>query len=61
MSSPTVYTFHPLKRLGGIIIAKFVLPQAGERGATYVVRPVGVFDAEDQHVLGEPALSLPPM
>src|SRR5437667_5377544 len=28
MSSPTVVTFHPLKTSGGIIIAKFVLPQA---------------------------------
>src|SRR5215831_650967 len=28
MSSPTVQTFHPAKRFGGIIIAKLVLPQA---------------------------------
>ncbi len=35
MSSPTVQTFQPSKRLGGIIIAKFVLPQAlGNAAAT---------------------------
>ena len=28
MSSPTVVTFQPLKRSGGIIMAKLVLPQA---------------------------------
>src|SRR5689334_19842580 len=28
MSSPTVVTFHPLNASGGIIIAKFVFPQA---------------------------------
>src|SRR6185436_3586090 len=28
MSSPTVQTFHPSKPVGGISIAKFVLPQA---------------------------------
>src|SRR5271168_2965183 len=35
MSSPTVQTFQPLKAFGGIIIAKFVLPQAlGNAAAT---------------------------
>ena len=28
ISSPTVFTFHPSKPSGGIIIAKFVFPQA---------------------------------
>src|SRR5262249_23006309 len=35
ISSPTVQTFHPSKPLGGIIMAKFVLPQAlGKAAAT---------------------------
>ncbi len=35
MSSPTVQIFQPLKRLGGIIMAKLVLPQAeGNAAAT---------------------------
>src|ERR1700678_1873551 len=35
ISSPTVHTFQPSKPLGGIIMAKFVLPQAeGKAAAT---------------------------
>src|SRR5579884_1211386 len=35
ISSPTVHTFHPSNPCGGIIIAKFVLPQAlGKAAAT---------------------------
>src|SRR5579859_2282668 len=42
MSSPTVVTFQPRIDLGGIIIAKFVLPQAdGNAAATYVFSPSG--------------------
>ena len=42
MSSPTVQIFQPLKRLGGIIMAKFVLPHAlGNAAATYVISPSG--------------------
>src|SRR5271168_2529785 len=33
MSSPTVHTFQPSKPAGGIIIAKFVLPQADGKAA----------------------------
>ena len=33
MSSPTVVTFHPSKPLGGISIAKLVLPQADGKAA----------------------------
>ncbi len=37
MSSPTVVIFQPSYRLGGIIMAKLVLPQAlGKAAATYV-------------------------
>src|ERR1700743_447259 len=37
MASPTHHTFHPSKPLGGIIIAKLVLPHAlGNAAATYV-------------------------
>src|SRR6266567_3896289 len=37
MSSPTVQTFQPSKPLGGISMAKFVLPHAdGNAAATYV-------------------------
>jgi hypothetical protein len=57
MSSPTVVTSQPSKPLGGISIAKLVLPQAlgkaPRRSAS--CRPAD-FDAEDQHVLGQPAL-----
>src|SRR6218665_2095352 len=43
MSSPMVSTFHPVYSLGGIIIAKFVLPHAeGNAAATYVVSPRGL-------------------
>ncbi len=42
MSSPTHVTFQPSKPLGGIIIAKFVLPHAlGNAAATYVFSPSG--------------------
>src|SRR5579883_1148572 len=42
MSSPTQVTFHPSNPLGGIIIAKFVFPQAlGKAAATYVFSPFG--------------------
>src|SRR5579862_2992551 len=42
ISSPTVQTFHPSKPLGGISMAKFVLPQAlGKAAATYVFSPCG--------------------
>src|SRR6267142_774138 len=42
MSSPTVQTFHPSNPLGGIIIAKLVLPQAlGNAAVTYVFSPFG--------------------
>jgi hypothetical protein len=35
MSSPTVQTFQPWKRFGGMSIAKFVFPQAlGNAAAT---------------------------
>ena len=57
MSSPTVQTFQPSKPAGGISIAKFVLPQArGERGGDVGLLALRVLDAEDQHVLGHPAL-----
>src|SRR5580658_9651831 len=43
MSSPTHHTFHPSKPLGGISIAKFVLPHAlGKAAATYVFSPCGL-------------------
>src|SRR5437588_1881108 len=42
MSSPTVQTFQSSKPLGGISMAKFVLPQAEGKGAvTYVFSPCG--------------------
>src|SRR5882762_4410468 len=42
MSSPTVQTFQPSNPLGGINIAKFVLPQAlGNAAVTYVFSPCG--------------------
>ena len=42
MSSPTVQTFQPSKPAGGIIMAKFVFPQAlGKAAATYVFSPCG--------------------
>src|SRR6185503_4289407 len=42
ISSPTVQTFQPSKPLGGISIAKFVLPQAlGNAAVTYVFSPCG--------------------
>src|SRR5581483_9926324 len=42
MSSPTVQTFQPSIPGGGIIIAKFVFPQAlGNAAATYVFSPSG--------------------
>src|SRR5580704_5359874 len=42
MSSPTVHTFQPSNPLGGISIAKLVLPQAlGKAAATYVFSPLG--------------------
>ena len=56
MSSPTVVTVQPAIAAGGISIAKLVLPQAlGKAAATWCLRPAGDGDAEDQHVLGEPA------
>ncbi len=43
MSSPTVSIFQPAYSLGGIIMAKFVLPHAeGKAAATYVVSPCGL-------------------
>ena len=57
MSSPIVVTLQPSKPAGGISIAKLVLPHAlGNAAATYVFSPVGRRDAENQHVLGQPAL-----
>src|SRR5262252_2698163 len=42
MSSPTVQTFQPSNPLGGINMAKFVLPQAlGNAAVTYVFSPCG--------------------
>jgi hypothetical protein len=56
MSSPIVVTFQPPSAGGGISIAKLVLPQALGKAAGDVVLPaLGRGDAEDQHVLGEPA------
>ena len=56
MSSPIVVTFQPDIVAGGISIAKLVLPQAlGNAAATWCLRPSGDVDAQDQHVLGEPA------
>ena len=37
-------------------MARLVLPEAlGMAAAMYVISPVGILHAEDQHVLGEPA------
>src|SRR5665213_367277 len=42
MSSPTVQTFQPFIPLGGMSMAKLVLPQAeGKAAATYVFSPAG--------------------
>src|SRR5580658_3469063 len=42
ISSPTVQTFHPSNPLGGMSIAKLVLPHAlGKAAATYVFSPAG--------------------
>src|ERR1700693_6375641 len=42
MSSPTVHTFQPSNPLGGMSIARFVLPQAlGKAAARYVFSPDG--------------------
>jgi hypothetical protein len=43
MSSPMVVTFQPSKPLGGISIAKLVLPQAeGKAAATWYFLPSGL-------------------
>src|SRR5215813_12253935 len=43
MSSPTVQTFQPPNPLGGISMAKFVLPHAlGNAAVTYVFSPCGL-------------------
>ena len=52
-----VVTFQPLKCAGGMSMAKFVLPQALGKGRRDVMFfPFRRFDAENEHVLGEPAL-----
>ena len=52
-----VVTFQPLKCAGGMSMAKFVLPHAlGKRGRDVMLFAFRRFDAEDEHVLGEPAL-----
>ena len=57
MSSPTVHTFQPSMALGGMSMAKLVLPQAeGNAAATIGLLALGAFDAENEHVLGHPAL-----
>ena len=56
MSSPSVQIFQPGCDAGGISIARLVLPHADGKRAGDVVRlALGVFHADDQHVLGEPA------
>ena len=56
MSSPTVQIFQPGIEAGGISIARFVLPQADGNARGDVVRfALRVLDADDEHVLGQPA------
>ena len=57
MSSPTVHTFQPLKAFGGIEHGEIGLPAgARERGRDVGLLAPRILHAEDQHVLGHPAL-----
>jgi hypothetical protein len=56
MSSPTVVAFQPPSAFGGCSIARFVLPHADGKAPRDVVHPLlRILEAENQHVLGEPA------
>ena len=57
MSSPTVQIFQPGMESGGISMARLVLPQAdGKRRGDVVSLALRILDADDEHVLGQPAL-----